>query len=213
MLILSVLAILSYGIQLIPTPFKATQTAVNTVCLNLAYSYLAGSIFYFLTVVLPRMRDKAVVGKAVELKLNVIAKIIDSILLEFSSDLNLNRIDISDIESCREMLMSKSWSSIVQSQKELFKVDMTYLKFMWLHQQGIVNQINEIIIGYKEYLSADHLAELEELKNENIFKSINTFVAIPYIAIEEDGAKHFADEFCKMLKRFNEIRITFKKSL
>jgi hypothetical protein len=214
-LVLCIWAIFAYGAQIVPlipiVPFGSKQANINNVLLNLSYSYLAGCLFYLLTVLLPRMRNTVIVKKAIKLKLDIIKNIILNILLEFSLDRNMQTIDLSDIDSCKAILSSRAWTSPVKSMQEIRGIEMNYLHFTYLQQQDIIHQTNEIITHYKEHLSVDQLMSLEMLKNEQIFKTVCNFVTIPNMQMtEKGGIESMANWFCGMLIRFNSIYDAFK---
>lgn len=212
-LVLCLWPILSIGLGLIPL-IKCNFNSVtidkfNTVILNLSYSYIAGCIFYYLSVVFPGYKNKKEIKPAVKLKISNIKSQLSGILLEFSRNTGLNHNAFNDLKICKNIMMSKEWNDIVQMLLQNNRVTVSYLKLCLLQKIEILKEIESLIIGYKSFLNTEQLLLLEQIRNCSFFSQISFLSSFLVIDITDQNAKEFlADDFCKLIELYNKLERT-----
>jgi hypothetical protein len=177
---------------------------INECFLALSYSYMAGCIVYFLTVVLPRIRDKKIVMPALKDKVRNIGIIIQNLLTEFSEDTITNPINIDNVEDCKSVLKSRDWNDIIAMPQ--YMVYNNYIGSFRFHSEQMIAEINEIIRDYKSFLTSDQLISLENLRNP---KTLMIVEVLSGRKITEEGCAGLADEFGKELIAYNELKKDF----
>lgn len=178
---------------------------LNTVILNLSYSYIAGCIFYYLSVKFPDYKDKKEIKPAIKLKTDNIRRCLNDILLEFSRNTNLN-YTFDDLEKCKEIMISREWNDTVQMISQVNGVNISYLKLCLLQNKEITKEIESLIIAYKSYLNTEQLLLLEKIRNCSFFNKITFYSSFLKIDITDQKAKEdIANDFCTLIKLYNEL--------
>lgn len=213
-LFMSVWIILSIDLGIIPLIQAEINTEtcikINKILSNLAYSYIAASVFYLITVVLPyRIRlyeIKPVIGR----NINKIRSCIRNILLEYSRETTFNGSDFSE-ENVRKILASKNWTDNMLFLNSLYGISITYIKYIDEEFKVMDKTINETISNYKDYLTEKQIVLLEEIRHMQIRSSVSTFSSLTKVNLEHpDGKKYLIDEFVKMINKYIEIENEFK---
>nr|WP_195461155.1 hypothetical protein [Alistipes sp. D31t1_170403_E11] len=213
-LILSTWAILSIGMNLIPlieVNGNYNFNSLNIGLVNLSYSYWAGCIFYFLTSVFPRKLEKKRILPAIKLKNQNIGRKLGDIILEFSRETkHPNYSDVSNEAICKELLDSKDWNDFMPMFIHLYKKNIRYIEFITDVGTQIFKEIDEIINGYKYFLTIQQISLLEELRNDPFFSRVNrwSFMSTDFSTSEQ--RKFFIEEMCKMIRKYNTLKQTFK---
>lgn len=162
--------------------------AINDVLTNLSYSYLAGFIFYLLTVSLPNWKTKAKLRDALIDKLNLIQSnyhsCIESVLPindKISKDLTLEKV--------KEMFKGVSYMAPCRlSQVGQNCTIARYIKLK--HEENLV--IAAQILDYKTWLSSESIALIEKLRNSdisNVIIAITLPIATPFLDKEDTREK------------------------
>lgn len=136
----------------------------NRVISNLSYSYLAAVIFYLLTVTMPNWKMKFKIKKALDGKINSIRSsykaCVDCVLPMYDNpkdeiskeEVIKNFKAISYKDACR--------FSLVNSNESI-------LDFINRNHQYIVH-LSEELLEYKPWLSAETIAQLEDIRNSRL---------------------------------------------
>lgn len=136
----------------------------NKVILNLSYSFLAGTIFYFLTVTLPYLRMKYKIKKALKRKIKSIRSnykaCVDSVL---SSDVN-PKDEVSKDEVIKNF---KAISYNNACRFSLIDRNESILSFINRNHSYIVHLSGELL-EYKPWLSAESIAQIEDIRNSRL---------------------------------------------
>lgn len=175
---------------------------INTVLLNLSYSYIAGCIFYFLSVTFPEYKKRKIIRKGIEIKMQSIQKTLYNILQCFSEGTQLSTKDCSK-ENIRNIFSKKNWNDTDEESK-LFGYDRTTIQACCLHNQYMLREIDALITTYKEYLDAEALSLLEELRNSRFI--INAAIYSHCKSIGKKVKEGLADEYLKMLNIYKKIQ-------
>lgn len=209
-----ILCILSIGLGILPLFTSCFSNSfcykLNQLLINLSYSYIAGCIFYLLSVVMPKRQRKTLVMPALSLKINNIREQLRIVLLEFSRDTQWNPNEF-DMGNCFNIMMSKNWTNKIPFAAQYFKVDITYLHHIYNTKSFINKEIDEIITSYKEYLTENQLVLLEEIRNASVFKTVTLFVGLQNINLEDPkGKRSLVDDFCNLIKKYNSLEKSTK---
>lgn len=164
----------------------------NLVLLNLSYSYIAGCIFYFLSVALPRYKEQKQIKPAIRMKFKNIERSISDAILEFSRETPYEgNYNIKDIDVCRDILDSKIWTDNAPFIYEIYGINISYLLVINDKKNAISKEIDEIIIGYKTSITSEQLVTLEKIRNAQIFHFVSMWSQFPYKNLDNpDGKKH-----------------------
>jgi len=186
-----------------------TCNALNAMYVNLSYSFIAGCVFYVLTLVLPEHLKKKRMKPVLQRKMDKSRKALDDIVLEFSRGLE-NR-SYEDRESLSQILDSKSWTDIIPMQKQLYSVDISYVSYISVMGKYIHGQIIEIIDLYHDIMSTSQIISLENFLEFQIFKMANQLGSMPRMNLDDpSGKKYLIDSFCEMYFEFQKIYKTFE---
>ena len=178
---------------------------INTVLINLSYSYIAGLIFYLLTTSLPRYVFIHKMRKPLQSKAKtMLGKIDDSAKCAFPM-LSWNSLSITEdslknqfssvplcTTPCAYDITGAPSISIIDHQK---------------NQRKEILQIAKDILEYKEYLTPKQLELIEKIREANYFPLLNAF-AIP-IFDQPKNREALAIELYKALQYANELSKTF----
>lgn len=178
---------------------------INTVLINLSYSYIAGLIFYLLTTSLPRYVFAHKIRKPLQSKIKtMLGKIEDSAKCAFpmptwnniciTEDILKNRfvsIPICQTE-CAYAITGTPSISIIEHQRI---------------QRGEILQIAKDILEYKEYLTPKQLELIENIREAPYFPLLNAF-AIP-IFDQPRNREALAVELYKVYIIANNLSKTF----
>lgn len=140
----------------------------NEIILNLSYSYLAGFIFFLLTVTLPHVKMRAKVKKALEGKVNQIATnywtCIESVV-PFPKGLTRNQTK-EDV-----VMMFKEASSLQLCRFSSVGINISvaeYIKARHKENKALATELLE----YKSWLSSDTIAQIEKIRNANLMSVV-----------------------------------------
>ncbi|MDE5822411.1 MAG: hypothetical protein K2H63_08020 [Paramuribaculum sp.] len=178
---------------------------INTVLINLSYSYIAGLIFYLLTTSLPRYVFAHKMRKPLQSKAEtMLGKIEDSAKCAFSMPTWNSLIITEDglknqfssiplcATPCAYAITGAPAISIIEHQKI---------------QRNEILQIAKEILEYKEYLTPKQLGLIEKIREANYFHLLNAF-AIP-IFDQPQNREALAKELYKTLQDAKELNNTF----
>lgn len=102
---------------------------LNQLFINLTYSFLAGYVFYLLTIYFPQIKEKKRIQPVIQQKVLDIRKAISDVLLEFSRDTDIKK-DFLEIENAKIVLMSKNWTDKMPMFMRLYNAHISYLAFI-----------------------------------------------------------------------------------
>ena len=168
--VFSSIQILSYPLfQLVPSPCK-TFYDYGVVVNNLALSYVAGYIFYILTVIIPSIKKKNIsiknIKKLVEFLYKRIEifekKILNIIQIVDGENENNEKFNASTMDRLIEILTGNSFQRAI-------KADVVLLNNDCIRLMPDVTYIIDQILYHNEYLQDEILEDLMVLKNPNYY--------------------------------------------
>lgn len=180
---------------------------VNNVYINLSYSFMAGFIFYLLTVSFPHIMEKKRIKPVLQQKVHNIKNEFRRVLIEFSRDTRFG--DSFFEENARKVLMSKIWTNNVPMYKALYNIDISYVAFIGEVGRNIKIQITNLIQSYQLYLSTEQICLLEELYSMQIFSTAIQFGKMPISLEDENGKKSLVDFFIEALNKMDDVERSF----
>lgn len=180
---------------------------VNNVYINLSYSFMAGFIFYLLTVSFPHIMEKKRIKPVLQQKVNDIKNEFRNVLLEFSRNTQIGDYFIE--ENARKALMSKLWTNNLPMYKKLYNIDISYIAFIGEVGKNIQKKIINLIQSYQGYLSTEQICLLEELSSMQIFSTANQFSKMPISLEDENGKKWLVDSFITALNKMDDVEKSF----
>ena len=129
--------------------YSDKSEAWNEITTNLSYSYLAGFIFFLLTVTLPHLKMRAKVKKALEGKVNQIAT-------NYWEDVVMMFKEASSLQLCR---LSSVGINVSIAE---------YIKAKHKENKELATELLE----YKSWLSSETIAQIEKIRNANLMSVV-----------------------------------------
>lgn len=145
--------------------YSEKADAWNEIITNLSYSYLAGFIFYLLTVTLPHKKMKGKVKAALDSKLNMIRSNYKACVESVYHPLKAMSLDITKDEAIanfKEVSFYQKCKMGYFQDKDISVVDYIRLK----HQENVIRAAE--LLEYKPWLSSETVAQIEEIRNSNL---------------------------------------------
>lgn len=139
--------------------------AWNEIITNLSYSYLAGFIFYILTVTLPHMKMKGKVHGALDSKLNSIRTNYEACVESVYPPLKAMSLDITREEAVDNF---KAVSFFQKCKMGYFQnAEISVVEYIrYKHQENI--KLAAELLEYKPWLSSETIAQIEEIRNSHL---------------------------------------------
>lgn len=161
---------------------------INEVLTNLSYSYLAGFIFYLLTVSLPNWKMKAKLRDALIGKLNLIQSNYKSCI---DSVLPITETITEDftLEIVKEKFRGVSYMAPCKLSQ--IGQDCTIARYIKIKHEENLSLAGQLL-DYKSWLSSESIAFIEELRNSDISKVITAItlpIATPFLDKEDTREK------------------------
>lgn len=140
----------------------------NEIITNVSYSYLAGFIFFLLTVTLPHLKMRAKVKKALEGKVNQIATnywaCIESVV-PFPKGLTRNQTK-EDV-----VMMFKEASSLQLCRLSSVGINVSVAEYIKAkHKEN--KELATELLEYKLWLSSETIAQIEKIRNANLMSVV-----------------------------------------
>ncbi len=160
--------------------------AWNEIITNLSYSYLAGFIFYLLTVTLPHAKMRGKVKKALEGKVNQIVTnywaCIESVVpLPKGLTRNLTKEDV--------VKMFKEASSLQLCRLSSIGVNVSVAEYIKVKHKENKKLATEIL-EYKSWLSSETIAQIEKIRNANLMSvAINMTNPVLQESLDNEGSR------------------------
>lgn len=145
--------------------YSEKADAWNEIITNLSYSYLAGFIFYLLTVTLPHKKMKGKVKVALDSKLNMKRSNYKACVESVYHPLKAMSLDITKDEAIanfKEVSFYQKCKMGYFQDKDISVVDYIRLK----HQENVIRAAE--LLEYKPWLSSETVAQIEEIRNSNL---------------------------------------------
>ena len=182
--------------------------AVNSIIEGLSYSYIAAYLFYVLTSYLPERKRKKKLDVVIKDRVHKIGDAnIRSILFEFARETGID-VDYSDTQHTEEILKSKNWDAEVPIFKQYNGVSISYFRYANLRCKDIKESVADIVLRYKEVMTAEELVALEELSKEFFIIQIESLCSYSNIKVN-DGVDSLVSAFIDMQKKFLEVEQVF----
>jgi len=202
-LFLSAWAVLAWGFEILPLIKVYINPKIASGLLALSYSYLAGCVFYLLSVVFPKMRNKRTFMPVVKAKVKDVGTGIHNTISQFSTE-SFGDIILTDIESCKKVLLSREWNDKIDF--PFYTTHSTYLNSFSDMVNRIVKHVDGIILYYKDYLNENQLILLEKIRDTDLTALTEV---MNNRQITPEGAKGLTEKFCELIETFNTLENTF----
>ena len=183
--------------------------AINSIIEGLSYSYIAAYLFYILTSYLPERKRKKKLGLVIQDRVHKIGvACINGILFEFARETGL-KADYSDTQHTEEILKSKNWDVEVPILKRYKGVSVSYFRYANLQCKDIKERVADIVLRYKEVMTAEELVALENLTKELFISHMESLSSYPNMSVN-DGADSLISAFIDLQQKFIAVEKVFK---
>lgn len=177
---------------------------INDIITNLSYSYMAGYIFYLLTVSLPYVKMKSKTKKALDSKISTIINNYNACLesvvpLPTEVKADLTKEEAIDLFRTVSYMSPCRLSSIGQNVSIA-----TYIKIKHEENQKLATQLLE----YKPWLSSTTIAEIENIRNSSLSNIIIALTqnCLHTLLDKEDSRETLASEVYDLWDQSKQIR-------
>lgn len=177
---------------------------INDIITNLSYSYMAGYIFYLLTVSLPYVKMKSKTKKALDSKISTIINNYNACLesvvpLPTEVKADLTKEEAIDLFRTVSYMSPCRLSSIGQNVSIA-----TYIKIKHEENQKLATQLLE----YKPWLSSTTIAEIENIRNSSLSNIIIALTqnSLHTLLDKEDSRETLASEVYDLWDQSKQIR-------
>lgn len=199
-------------IPLIPTSYsQEICDGWNGMSLNLSYSFVAGYIFYLLTVVLKDYYVRKKMKKVFRNKVKQIASPIEAVIDVF--DGRIDKKTLRTREGITNTLNSRNLNDKVKMAQELgHRLDSsaTYINFLASECKVSKDRVFEMIKLYCDYLSTNEILLLESYAEMRIIDVSSVASNIKCINPERSEVKNaIISQFCDLYDKLNEVRSAF----
>ena len=191
-LILSVWAVFSIDVPLIskiPCSFSdKTTEGLNRAFLALAYSYIAGTIIYGMTVKYPYYLNKRRLAPVINAKVMKLGNMLDWMNVEFrDAD---NNPSISDVDGVMSLFKTKRWKERCRWSEHSGCKDVTdgFVK----DYGELKTMVDGLINDYKEYLSSEQMIYLEAIRGSRLNQFFRSYE-------KSKGNCNYADYFYEQI--------------
>lgn len=216
-LLLCMWAIGSIQLQFIPLiPTSLTQEQCdgwNSMFVNLSYSFIAGFIFYLLTVVLKNYHERKKIHKVLNNKVKQIASPIEAIIDIYYGEMGA-KVGRSR-EGITEILYSRNFNDKVKMAEDLgHQLDnsATYINFLAAKCKDSKERVFEMIRLYSDYLTTDEIILLESYAAMRVIDVASIASTVNCIDPERADVKQtIITQFCDLYDKLNEVRAVFAK--
>lgn len=189
----------------VPLGYAENPERINTVLINLSYSYIAGLIFYLLTTSLPRYVFAHKMKKPIRSKAKtMLGKIDDSAKCAFPMP-TWNSLTITE-DGLKNQFSSISLCKTASAYAITGTPSISIIDHQKIQRNEIL-QIARDILEYKEYLTPKQLELIERIREASYFPLLNAF-AIPCCDVPQNR-EALAIELYKVLQNANELSETF----
>ena len=151
---------------LVPVGFEAiTVKGINNIALGFSYSYIAGLILYFFTVVLPDYLKRLKFQAVIKEKIKGLGTLLHNMIVPFTSvD---SPVCLNESDNITAMMKSKDWNA--PTIIPLYPGNPSYLEAFYSDCESLHEEINQIIADYKHLMDTDTILMLEELRSASVF--------------------------------------------
>lgn len=181
---------------------------LNQLFINLTYSFLAGYVFYLLTIYFPQRKEKKRIQPVIQQKVLNIRKALSDILLEFSRNTDIHQ-DFLEIENAKKVLMSKNWTDKMPMFQYLYKAQISYLAYIGEVGNKIQKDVIDLIQSYQRYMTTEQVYLLEGLSSMQIFALANQFKQMNISLEDKNGKESIVGFFIEAICKMHEIEDSF----
>lgn len=181
---------------------------LNQLFINLTYSFLAGYVFYLLTIYYPQRKEKKRIQPVIQQKVLNIRKALSDILLEFSRNTDIHQ-DFLEIENAKKVLMSKNWTDKMPMFQYLYKAQISYLAYIGEVGNKIQKDVIDLIQSYQRYMTTEQVCLLEGLSSMQIFALANQFKQMNISLEDKNGKESIVGFFIEAICKMHEIEDSF----
>lgn len=181
---------------------------LNQLFINLTYSFLAGYVFYLLTIYFPQRKEKKRIQPVIQQKVLNIRKALSDILLEFSRNTDIHQ-DFLEIENAKKVLMSKNWTDKMPMFQYLYKAQISYLAYIGEVGNKIQKDVIDLIQSYQRYMTTEQVCLLEGLSSMQIFALANQFKQMNISLEDKNGKESIVGFFIEAICKMHEIEDSF----
>lgn len=207
-LLLSAWAIFSIEIEWIPrittSCSESVTNGLNKVFLALSYSYVAGVMIYWFTVIFPHFLYRRKMTPVVKKNMGEICSYLHNMLLDFcvGNAQEAKNPNLDDLDDCKSLLVNKDWSGMSVMPMHLGK--RVYMAFK-TEYETMQSFIDVFINDYKDVLSTKQLLLLEDIRHSSLGAFLDFGSAIKTSDLSENAKEAIADMFCEIVKSYHEL--------
>lgn len=179
---------------------------LNSIIINLSYSYIAGLIVYIFTVEIPTIIHNKKIKPIINQNIENIGVSFHNLLVGFTKEDESLNIDVSDISNCKKILTNVDWNTKNELPIYPSEGNKLYQTFYYDYK-NIQNEITRILQIYKSDLTTEQLLLLEDLTDMKHVQVLGVIIAAKYKMNNEAG-NAIANEFAEKLETYAKLKST-----
>lgn len=198
---ISIYTIGCVGLEVLPT-LGTTETPIliNSVLLNLSYSYFAGLIFYLLVTHYPFYLQRKKFSPIIKSKINDLYNQVEATIQTFETKEVKGIVDTITFEDLKKVIEKNSMYSN-SFYANTVGYQMNNFQFLVETKNNFFTIIERLLI-YKDYLSINQIVSIEKIRDSSFFHLTKVYESTS-LAILYYNSSQFKEELAKEL--FNII--------
>lgn len=198
---ISIYTIGCVGLEVLPT-LGTTETPIliNSVLLNLSYSYFAGLIFYLLVTYYPFYLQRKKFSPIIKSKINDLYNQVEATIQTFETKEVKGIVDTITFEDLKKVIEKNSMYSN-SFYANTVGYQMNNFQFLVETKNNFFTIIERLLI-YKDYLSINQIVSIEKIRDSSFFHLTKVYESTS-LAILYYNSSQFKEELAKEL--FNII--------
>nr|WP_320058803.1 hypothetical protein [uncultured Bacteroides sp.] len=179
-LALIIIVVIGLDVQNLKWGSSANAQGINSILINLSYSYIAGAIFYFLVTTIPFYLRRKKINIVIKDRLNIISASTQTIIFAYdpsSINFTLEQIEKIDLDRINEeellnLFKRSTVFDISNVARQILPQANTTIFFTVKQSLQVIDKaIEETVSNYSDYLSEEQIILLNNVKNSK-FKNM-----------------------------------------
>lgn len=182
LLALIIILVIGLDIQSLKLGSFTNAQNINSILINLSYSYIAGAFFYFLVTTIPFYLRKRKINLVIKDRINIISKGTQTIIFAYDpSSINLTIEQIENVNLDRNnendllnLFKRSTIFDISNVAKQVLPETNTKILFTINQSLQIIDKAIDETLNYLDYLSEEQIILLNNIKNSAFKNTVSS---------------------------------------
>ena len=174
LLALIIILVIGLDIQSLKLGSFTNAQNINSILINLSYSYIAGAFFYFLVTTIPFYLRKRKINLVIKDRINIISKGTQTIIFAYDpSSINLI-LDRNNENDLLNLFKRSTIFDISNVAKQVLPETNTKILFTINQSLQIIDKAIDETLNYLDYLSEEQIILLNNIKNSAFKNTVSS---------------------------------------